>query len=219
MTMPPWSYSSLTKFENCPRQYQLVKVTKAVQDKQTEATLWGNKVHQAIENRILKKTPLPEGMEKWERIVSKFDTPKGRVFTETQFSLTKNLSTCKWTDKSCWVRGIVDVGVDAGDTAVALDWKTGKVKHDHDQLRLFAGLLMQTYPYIQRVKTGYVWLQFNKLTKETFSREDLPSIWEGFIMRSRRLEAAYEKDKWPAKPSGLCPWCPATNKHCEFSPK
>lgn len=218
MKVPAWSYSSLTKYETCPKQYFLVRVSKEAKDVQGEAAIWGDRVHKAIEQRILNKKPLPEGMQQWERVVSKFDQPKGRLFTETQFALTRNLTTCKWTAPDCWVRGIVDIGVDSGERALALDWKTGKVKDDMDQLRLFAGLIMQAYPYVQTVKTGYVWLNHNKLTKETFTRDDLPSIWEGFIIRSERLRTAYENNKWPARPSGLCKgWCPATRTMCEFS--
>lgn len=216
MKIPAWSYSSLTKYENCPRQYYLTRVAKKVVDSPTEATIWGNKVHLALETRIIKKTPLPEGMQQWERIAKRFDKPKGRVFTETRFSLTRNLSTCKWDAPECWVRGIIDLGVDAGEKATLLDWKTGKVKHDIDQLRLFSGLYMQANPYVQQVRTGFIWLQHNKLTREDYTRADLPEIWENFIRRSERLKASYEKDKWIAKPSGLCRgWCPA-GKHCEF---
>lgn len=216
MNIPPWSYSSLTKFETCPRQYYLTRVAKKVVELPTEHTVWGNKVHQALEDRVIKKTPLPEGMEQWERIAAKFDRPKGRVFTETRFSLTRNLSPCGWGDKSCWVRGIIDIGVDAGENVTLLDWKTGKVKHDTDQLKLFTGLYMQTNQYVQRVRTGFIWLKHNKLTREEYTRDDLPSIWEDFIARSERLKSSYERDKWVPKPSGLCRgWCPAQG-HCEY---
>lgn len=216
--MPAWSYSSLTKFETCPRQYYLTRVSKEVIDKPGEAAQWGSKVHLALEHRVLNKQPLPEGMGHWERIAAKFDTAKGRVFTETQFALTKNLQPCKWLDKSAWVRGIIDLGVDAGKQVALFDWKTGKVKHDIDQLKLFAGLYFAAKPYVEKIKTGFIWLQHNKVTRETYTREDVPGIWEGFVSRSERLNSAYETNKWPAKPSGLCKgWCPASSKQCEFS--
>lgn len=218
MNIPAWSFSSLTKYETCPRQYAAIRVHRTCKDEMGEAAFWGDKVHKALEARVLTKAPLPEGMTQWEPIVCKFDTPKGQVFTETQMALTRNLQPCTWMSKEAWVRGIVDIGVDAGPVVVALDWKTGKVKSDTDQLKLFAGLIMQTKPYVQKVRTGYVWLQHNKLTRETYTRDDLPTIWEEFSARSGRLARAYEQDKWPAKPSGLCSkWCPLKNTQCEFS--
>jgi hypothetical protein len=218
MIIPPWSYSSLTKYETCPKQYQILRVTKQAKDSQGEAAIWGDKVHRAIEQRIISKTPLPEGMQQWERIVCKFDKPKGRVFTETRFSLTRNMQPCTWGDKQCWVRGIIDVGVDAGKRVVALDWKTGKIKPEMSQLELFAALIMQSKPYVQEVKTGYVWLVHNKMTKQLFTREDLPRIWDDFNQRVARLDASYMSDKWIPKPSGLCKgWCAVPRSLCEFS--
>lgn len=218
MKIPPWSFSSLSKFETCPRQYQMVRVTKQVKDLQGEAAIWGDRVHKALEQRVLTKQPLPEGMQQWERIVAKFDNPKGKVFTETQIALTRNLQPCEWMDADAWVRGIVDIGVDAGKTVVAFDWKTGKVKPEMTQLELFAALLMHAKPYVQVVKTGYIWLNHNKLTRETYARDDLPRIWDGYNIRVARLEDAYMKDTWIPKPSGLCgKWCPVSHKLCEFS--
>ena len=212
----PWSYSALTSFETCPRKHYHLRVAKDVVEPQGEAAMWGDTVHKAIEARIKFKTLLPKGMEKWERIVSKFDTPKGLVLVEEKLSLTKNMQPCKWGAPDCWVRGIVDIGVDGGKKVTLVDWKTGKVKHDLDQLKLFAGLYMQAKPYVEKVKTAFVWLVHNKMTKEEFTREDLPSIWEDFSTRARRLELAVQKNHWPPKPSGLCKaWCYVMT--CEFN--
>ena len=58
-------------------------------------------------------------------------------------------------------------------------------------------------------------LKEGKITRTDYLREDAPFIWREFISRSRRLENAYETDKWPKRPSGLCNgWCPAKG-HCE----
>lgn len=217
MKMPPWSYSSLTAFETCPRRYHITRVSKSVQEPQTEATIWGNRVHQALEDRVIKKTPLPEGMQQWERIAARFDTPKGTVFTETKMALNENLQPCKWNDTNCYVRGIIDLGVDAGERATLLDWKTGKVKHDIDQLKLFTGLYMQSKPYVEEVRTGFIWLAHNKLTREDFTRSDLPKIWEDFFKRANKMNAAYENNKWGPNPSGLCNgWCPVGAHNCEY---
>lgn len=216
MSVIPWSYSSLTKFETCPRQYYLTRVAKKVIEPPTEATIWGNKVHQALEDRVKVKKPLPEGMDQWERIAAKFDKPKGRVFTETRYTFTRNLKPCSWGAKDAWVRGVVDLGVDAGKKASLFDWKTGKIRADSDQLKLFAAFHFQSSPAAEVVDTGFIWLNHNKLTRKKFTRDDLPGIWQDFMARSQRLEAALEKDKWVPKPSGLCNgWCPAGN-HCEF---
>ena len=69
--MPPVSHSGLSKFETCPRQYYLTKVAKTVVEPATVHTDWGNVVHKALEDRIMRGTPLPEGMDQYEPIVLK----------------------------------------------------------------------------------------------------------------------------------------------------
>jgi hypothetical protein len=93
---------------------------------------------------------------------------------------------------------------------------TGRPKADSDQLKLFAAFVFHTEPKIDKVSTAFVWLAHNKITKEKFTRADVSNIWQGFLPRVRRLEIAYENDKWEVKPSGLCGWCPVGKANCTF---
>ena len=219
--MPPWSFSSLTKFESCPKQYQIVRVLKKVKEAPTEQTRWGEEVHLAMENRVRDGTPLPDTMAKWEATAAKIAGIRGTAYCEHEFAFDRNLELTDWKSPTAWCRGIIDVWIDGGDKAIAYDYKTGKVKPDLDQLKLFAAFIMQSNPKIQVVSTGFIWLAHNKVTIETFTRTQLAGIWEEFISRSLRLQASYDKDKWVPNPSGLCyGWCPAGKANCEFwSPK
>jgi hypothetical protein len=142
--------------------------------------------------------------------------PCDERFTERQIALDRAFQPVEWFGRGVWVRGVVDIGLRQGNTLVALDYKTGKTKDDFDQLRLFAALLFALYPEAETVKAGYVWLQANKVTKQTFSREDTVAIWNDFLPRVARLEQAHKDKRWPVKPSGLCrAWCPCTG--CEHN--
>ena len=44
-----WSFSSLSNFENCPKQFYHTRVAKDVATTQGEAALWGDRVHQYLE--------------------------------------------------------------------------------------------------------------------------------------------------------------------------
>lgn len=212
-----WSYSALTAFETCPRRYQLTRVTKEVVEKQTEATLWGNKVHKALELFAKGKQPLPPDFKAYEKYVRKIQSYEGKRVVEEKIALTSSFRPTTWFAKDVWVRGIIDIGVVGSDTAYLLDWKTGKRKPDSDQLKLFAALAFAHYPWIDKVVTGFIWLKDAKFDKGTFTREQLPEIWNEFLPRVTRLELAYKDDKWVAKPSGLCKnWCPVGKRLCEF---
>lgn len=213
----PWSYSALTAFETCPKRFQLTRVTREVKEPQTEATMWGNKVHKSLELYAKSKTALPKDIERYGRYVDKLLTYEGKRVIEERVALDKDLRPTTWMAKNVWVRGVVDIGVVGSEKGYFLDWKTGKHKPDHDQLKLFAALGFAMYPWVDTIVTGFVWLKVGKFDKEVFTREQLPKIWAEFLPRLSRMAAAYDKDKWTPKPSGLCRnWCPVGKKLCEF---
>lgn len=213
MTLPTaWTFSSLEKFETCPRQFYHVRVKRDVVEPPTEHTRWGEEVHTALEHRVLHGTPLPEGMTQWEGLANKITQMPGAKLCEEKMSLDSNFQPTDW--RSAWTRGIADVLVLNGDKAVVLDHKTGKRKLT-DQLALYAGYAFAYHPHLQTVSTGFVWLKDKKIDRETFTRAQVPMIWQKFLPRVRKLESAYERDAWPCRPSGLCRgWCPV--KQCEF---
>lgn len=214
--IPPWSYSTLTAYETCPLKYYASKVSKEFPEKQTEATLWGNRVHNALEHRIKDKTKLPEGMEQWEPLAEMFcgHPANTMVFTEKRYALNDKFRPTDWD--SAWVRGILDVGLVKGEKAKVYDWKTGKVKPDSTQLMLFAAFVLHSHRQVNKVKTGFIWLADGSITEAKYDRDGLPAIWEEFLPRVKRWENAYANDKWEPKPSGLCgKWCP--NLKCNFN--
>lgn len=212
MTIPAWTYSQLDKFETCPRQFYHVRVKKDFPEPPTEATIWGERVHKAMELRIKDGTPLPEGMTQWENIASKFARLSGEKHCEIKMAVDKNFQPADWDN--AWSRGIADLVIINGNKAAIFDHKTGKRKPT-EQLMLYAGYTFAMYPDVDYVTTGFVWLKDKKIDKQEFTREQVSEIWLEFLPRVRKLEIAYEKDNWPCRPSGLCHgWCPA--KTCEF---
>lgn len=216
----PWSYSSLTAFETCPKRYKLTKLTKQIKEPQTEATLHGNEVHKALELHLEGKKHLPEKYQQYLPLVERVRTQPGKRLVEYKFGMTAAYKSTDFFGSDVWFRGVIDVGVVGTKSATLLDWKTGKPKTDGDQLKLFAAAGFSAFPYLEKVRTGYVWLAHNRLDSDTFTREDLPGIWQEFTPRVIRMVKALEQDKFLPKPSGLCKnWCPVPKSMCEFSGK
>lgn len=214
--MPAWSYSSLSAAMTCLRRYYLTRVTKEVVEPPTQATIWGNEVHSALEHRIKEKKPLPAGMEKFEAVAQELESWSDNWVTEERFGLTENLEPTGFFDKDVWCRGVLDVYTIHKNRAFVADYKTGKMRPDLDQLKLFAAAIFHKYPQVGEIKTAFLWLNHDKKTVETFDRSDLKFIWNHFLPKLRRLEKAYEQDVWPANPSGLCRnWCPVGRHRCE----
>ena len=205
MTIPAWTYSQLEKFETCPKQYYHVRVKRDVVEPPTEHTKWGEEVHTALEHRVMHGTPLPEGMQQWEGIAAKLCALPGTKLCEYKMAVDSNFKQTGW--KTAWTRGIADLVVINGKKAAVFDHKTGKRKLT-EQLSLYAAYVFIHFPEVKEVTTGFIWLKEKKIDKETFHRDQLHEIWQGFLPRVIKLESAYDRDSWPARPSGLCKgWC------------
>jgi hypothetical protein len=203
-----WTYSHLDKFETCPKQFYHSNVARDFVSLPTEATKWGERVHTAFEDRIQVGTPLPEGMTQWEPIAAKIAALPGEKRVEEKMAIDKNFKPAPW--KEAWSRGIADLLVTYKDTAVVLDYKTGKRKPS-EQLSLYAAFTFANFPEVTKVTTGFVWLKEKKIDKESFTKDDVSGIWKELLPKVHKLESAYERDSWPARPSGLCKgWCPVT---------
>ena len=213
----PWSYSSLTAYETCPRRFYLTKITKKVTEPQTEATVFGNKVHKALEDYVGGLAPLPGNMAQYQPVADKIKATPGKKMLEYSFGLTKALTPTTFFGSDVWVRGKLDVSILRPKEAIVLDYKTGKRKFDMDQLKLFAAVGFALWPYAERSRTGYVWLPENTMDREEFTPDQKPIIFAEFASRVRRMELSQENNEWPARPSGLCKkWCPVGKENCEF---
>ena len=215
--MNAWSFSSLSSYETCPLRYYLTRVAEdRVVEPESEAIIWGNFVHEALEEYLRDGKALPKTISNLQSLVDKLTSKKGELLVEQKMGVTENLESCDFFSKDCWYRGIVDVAIVNKNKAVILDWKTGKRKLNSDQLDLFAGLVFAHYPDVTDVVTGFVWLKDNKVDTQRYSRDDIRKIWMNFIPRVERLQRSYSEDKWLPKPSGLCRnWCPVGKSRCD----
>lgn len=221
-----WSYSALTSFETCPRRHYETRVAKTVRETEGAPLLLGNAAHKVLELRAKNGVPIPKIVQVtaadgttisqtskgWEEMIQQILSrvnDSTEVVTERQICLDDRFCETDWFSKTAWVRGVVDLGLIENSKALLLDYKTGKRKPDSDQLKLFSALAMHVWPKLERVVTGFLWLKTGEIDKETYTRADIPDIWNDFLPRVRRIKQAFEKDNWPERPSGLCKnWCP-----------
>lgn len=213
----PWSFSSLQSFENCPRRYYLTRISKVVEDAPGEAARWGNEVHKALELAVGGGYGLGERFKQYQPVVDRLRATDGHKHVEQKFGITNTFRPTKFFGNDVWFRGVIDLNIVRNKTAIALDYKLGKVRTDGDQLKLFAAATFAMYPHVETVHTKYLWLAHDRTTGKTFNRDDAPQIWDEFQPRVARMVVAQEKDRWLPNPSGLCKgWCPVGRTHCEF---
>lgn len=210
------SYSAIKQFENCPKQYKMQRITREVKPSFGDASVYGSRIHEHLEERLKDKAvPINPEAAKYEPLVAAFEKLPGQLLVEQEMTLNADFKPTGWWDDDAWLRSKVDVMVLNGAEAAMGDWKTGKHRPDFTQLEMFSLQIFKHYPDVQRVTSSFIWLKDMKIDHETYMRKDEPWLWKKLLERIRRIEVAQETNSWPAKPSGLCPWCPA--KHmCEF---
>lgn len=205
-----WSYSFLNTFLNCPHDAWHRYVLKDVPYVETEAQKKGNEAHKALELR-LKGKPLPKEHERYEFFVQ----PLGRYWIEPEMKLgiTAKGEPCSFFDKNVWGRGKIDVPIVVKDSAVILDWKTGRVWEDAFELQVQAVLLKAHRPNVQRFTGSYVWLSESRVGV-TYTLDPLAG-WEKVCGIMDDVGHREKMGVWEKKPGKLCAWCPV--KSCEHN--
>lgn len=211
------SYSSIKLFENCPLRYYRQRITKDVVDEGGEASKYGERIHAFLENR-LKGSGLNAEIAQYEPLCLSVEklARQGELYIEKELVLTDNLTATGWWDADAWLRSKLDVLVIVGDEAVVMDWKTGKRNADQFQMQMFAAQVFKHYPDVQRVKTSLVWLKTMEMDTNTYERSSMNAIWAEIMKRIQRIHSSLEHDNWPAKPSGLCRYCPCRHD-CDYA--
>jgi hypothetical protein len=117
------SHSSIKDYQGCARRYHQVRILKRFKSQPTEATLYGNLVHEAFEKYLMEDTPLPEHLGKHQSVLDKIKAMPGDRHCELKLGMTKDFKPCGFFEEGVWFRGIPDLLVVNGKTAWVGDWK------------------------------------------------------------------------------------------------
>lgn len=213
-SLPPWSFSMLEKFENCPRSAFHKYILKE-KEPSSPAIEDGNRVHKALELRVRDGTPMPDDLQKYEPLV--YSIVKAPIrHTELKMGITRQLTPCGFFDGSVWGRCASDVTIINGKYAWIGDWKTGKPREKELQVKINAMFLFKHFPEITEIIGTNIWLKEMKIgTPYKFTRDKEAEYWTDIVKRVQAMEMALEKEYWPEKPSGLCGWCSV--KSCRYN--
>lgn len=209
-----WSYSAIKDFKGCARRYHAVRVAKLYQSPKTEAIIYGELVHKALEEYVRDGVPLVTGLEKFKPLADSVKAMPGTIHCELKMALNADKQPTEFLGKDVWVRGIADVLVVDGASARVLDYKTGGAKYpDKDQLELMALMAFAYFPEVQTVKGALAFVAHDVLIKGVYKRENMDRMWAKWDASSALLERSFEVNKWHPNPTPLCRWCP--HEACE----
>jgi len=210
-----WSYTALTAYENCPKAYAANRFYCTIPWVDTEAIIYGNRVHKAAE-LFLKGIPHPdiEALKPVEKYATAMLRSGHRVEAELEIALTRQLKPVSWFAKDAWFRIKLDIVITKQKVNVWYgDWKSGgRIKEDEDQLLLGLAALAIVRPYLQTFDGKLIWVKHQQTTGiKPITKADIPKVWQEFLPRVQRMEDAWRTETFNPRPSGLCPYCAVNN--------
>lgn len=215
-----WAFSSLNDYEGCPLRYAHGRYYCTTQFQETVHTKWGNRVHKAAELRLKRVNPNDdEALDVVWPYVEAILRAGTLDKAERELALDRSLQPVNWYGKDVWFRAKIDVQIvrRAEKAMTVIDWKTGKLKEDQDQLKLTMAACALVHPEINTFEGRYVWLKYKpaKITSvPLMAREAALALWPTFVKRAERMEEAWETETFPARRSPLCGWCQVDTKYC-----
>jgi hypothetical protein len=229
------SYSKFKALETCPLQFYHLYVAQDVKPlPMGPEAREGDEVHKWLAKALKLGLDLPHSLKEHQWMLDTvrrrieyqgpgvYESPKQIVLAETKRGLCKGLKPCDFFGKDVVYRSIADVEIIDREarTCYIVDYKTGKLRVDMEQLDLMA---MVAFLYHKDVNEVTGQLLFSKHPEEdrltrVYIRDDLDSLTR--LLAAKYKEARFYKkmDAWPANRSGLCKqWCPVTADKCPHS--
>lgn len=209
-----FSYSSLKKYENCPKQYAEIVVYRNFADVFTDPMGgYGERMHKAAEEYIGHGTPLAPEFGFLKDVLDPLRNIAGTKRTEHKMGVSADGTPVQWNEPGRWFQGIADLTI-VGESPVArvVDYKAGNSKYaDTDQLELMSLLIFAHYPHIKYVKGALLFVLNGQIRKRNVDIVEKDRLWQKYRERHAKIIGSYMAGNWPMKESGLC------KKHCSIT--
>lgn len=218
----PWSYSRLKEFKSCPRKFYHKNILKDVPKEDPAHFVRGRDVHKGFELYLKGSggfTDLQLSMITKFKPILDMVAAAPELFVEQQLAFNESEQQVGYFDRDVWVRIVFDVVAISGNKATVIDWKTGKVYPDSDQLDFYAGAIAMWRPEVEVVTTAFIWADADaKPTMSVYSKQQAERKWQLFADESELIQLAAEAGNWQQKPSDeACKWCPLNRMQCQYS--
>lgn len=209
-----WSFSSLTKFEQCPYASYLGKV-EGFKEPAGPAADRGSQLHEVMERYIRGESDdLPPKVA--ASLLPYVDTLRsayklGDVEIEQEWTFDKLWVQCEPKTPDVWAVFKCDAVVHESETCInIIDWKSGKIfgnelKHGTQGMFYCIAALLR-YPKVNYVEAEFAYIDHGQTAiRCTMTRDELPHFLPRLTKRALAMTQAQE---FPANPSKQnCRWC------------
>lgn len=199
----PLSYSAVKVYEQCPSKYKFSRIDRIPEPSGPFAER-GKLLHTEIENALKGELMLlSDELKHLEpRIKAWRDV---NAVSEMPIAVDLDWKETAYDDKDSLFRGIIDLYYEDGDTAVVLDFKTGKIRDYMDQVAVYSALVLSCKPHIMQVKPIIEFIDHKQTTNyNVHKREDLKAMQDDLVKRVHRVQF---DSVYAPNPSFLCRYC------------
>lgn len=209
-----WSFSSLTKFEQCPYAVYLGKI-EGFKEPAGPAADRGSRIHSELEDYVQGVTgKFPSDVHKNLRdyadaMRAEFD--EGQIEIEQEWTFDKEWNICEPKTPAVWAIFKCDVVKHESDTSIRIiDWKSGKIfgnelKHG-TQGMFYAIAALLRYASVEYVQVDFAYVDHGQVvTRSTMTRNELPHFLPRLTKRALQMTQAAHFPPNPSKHN--CRWC------------
>lgn len=209
--MNSWSYSRLSVFEKCPKQYYYSSIKK-IPTPQHPAAQRGTNIHDAAEryikgeDKVFPKELLQfqDAFEDLQRMYT-----EGTCVVEEDWAFDTEWKPTGWFDDDTWGRYKIDAYVKKDDKTVVIDFKTGRYlgnESSHEaQCALYAAATAYKFPETTKIQAELWYLDHGRISRHSYTTEELDVRRKNFHARAMKLSTATEYEATPS--SHACKWC------------
>jgi len=217
-----WSPTAMKVFKTCQLKWWGTWGTPSPPPyEETPATIYGNKVHSALENAVLSGQPLPAELAPLQKWVDSVNNLPGTKFCEGKFAFDKDWNQVEYFDKNVWGRMVLDLRVQhTPQQATVFDYKTGKSRYDtNDQLELAMIAAQAVAPQTQLYRGAYIYTKEDKVSDMIeYDAAGVQMLKTKFNQDITEMEDAFAAQEFEPTKNGMCrQYCSVTE--CPFHGK
>jgi len=214
----PWSYSRLSCYEDCPKQYWYSYVENVPGFREpSPAAERGTDIHAKAEQYLVGQLKIyPPELQKVSSHAMKLKTIGAKA--EVKLGAKEDWSPCGFEDKDAMIRGIIDILYEVPDGVHIQDWKTGQVYGSHaSQMEFYTALVAAHYPTATNYFTTLVYIDQGLVTRPR--SVDPGRIKPIRMLLKGRIENAEADTIFPVQPGSQCKWCDYSKRYggpCQY---
>ena len=204
--MRPWSYSRLSTYEDCPKQYQYSYIENLPGYRpESPAASRGSQIHGECEEYLLGSRPIyPPSIQRVSAHAMGLKARKAKP--ELRLAVTESWEPTDYKAENTYFRGIIDVCYTEDDAVHIQDWKTGQIYDSHPkQMEVYVALAAAHFPEAKVFHTRLIYVDQGVVTPAKVTEAE--RVKPIRLLLDGRIKNAEEDEIFPVRTGSHCRWC------------